>query len=466
MTVSPEILVVSPLGAALAERLRRHGLEAIPLPDLEAVRRLLEGGEVDALVLHRDTAGTDPLPDAPDLRFLYAPVEGAGGGTPGWRIVAHAGDPFEAASLYNLARAVREGVAGARDLAGLRESEALHRRIVEAVNEGIRVIDRENRVTYVNPHGAAMLGYSPEELLGEIPSDYIVAEDMPQLAEEIPRHERGEAYHFRQIRIRRKDGSPLWIAYNAVPIIENGAFDGSIAMFSDVSALKEAEELLRERTAELEAAYRRLALISAVTRHDIGNELLSVEGYLRHLAGEEATPRAARLLEGLVQAVERVRTVVGFMRDYQAIGALPPVWLDLRATAERAIEGTAPSAVIIENCLPRVEILAAPLIEKVIANLIENALRHGSGTGRVRLSACVRGTWFRILVEDDGAGIPADEKGRVFSQAYGRNTGYGLFFVREALESMGMTISETAEPGEGARFEISLPCERCRSTSA
>ncbi len=455
------VLVVSPSGDALAEHLRRRGLDATSAPDLETARHHIEGHTVDALVLHRDAAGGDPPPAGPTL-VLYTPVASAEEALPGWQIVAYAADPFEAAPLFTLARAVRELVAGVRNLAALRESEAQHRRIVDAVNEGIRVIDRDNRVTYVNPHAAAMLGYTPEELLGEIPSDYIVTEDMPQLAEEIPRHEQGEAYHFHQIRVRKRDGSPLWIAYNAVPIIEGGIFTGSIAMFSDISALKEAEELLRERTAELEAAYRRLALISAVTRHDIGNELLSVEGYLRHLGAEESTPRAARLLEGLAQAVERVRTVVGFMRDYQAIGALPPVWLDLRATAERAIEGAAPPEVVVENCLPRVEILAAPLIEKAIANLIENALRHGRGTGRVRLSARVQGAWFLILVEDDGAGIPVDEKGRIFSQAYGRNTGYGLFFVREALESMGMTIGESGEPGVGARFEIALPGERCR----
>jgi PAS domain S-box-containing protein len=460
-----DVLVLSPRAEAIASRLCDPGTQATPAATRDEALRLLAAGSFDALVVQTDgDVAAASIPGTPAVRLRYCSVEEADGEMPGRNLVVYDKDPIEPAPLFTLAATIRTLVEIERDTRNLRMSEARYRQIVEAVNEGIRIIDTTDRVTYVNPHGAAMLGYSREELIGENPFEHIIPEDRPQLADEIPRHEQGEAYHFRQIRIRKKDGTSLWIAYNAVPIIEEGVYTGSIAMFSDITSLKDAEEIIRQRTAELEAAYRRLALLSAVTRHDIGNELLTVDGYLRYLAGEEMTPRASRLAEGLTMAIDRIRSIVGFMRDYQAIGVLPPVWLDLRAIADRAATSITSTPIRVENGLPSVELLAAPLIEKVIAHLIENAARHGDGRGTiVRLSAAVEGAWFLILVEDDGESIPAEEKGRIFSQGHGRNAGYGLFFVREALENMGMTIAETGEPGSGVRFEIRVPGERCRA---
>jgi len=62
-----------------------------------------------------------------------------------------------------------------------------------------------------------------------------------------------------------------------------------------------------------------------------------------------------------------------------------------------------------------------------------------------------------LVCEDDGVGIPADQKEAIFSAGVGQNTGYGLFLVREVLFMTGFSIRETGEPGKGARFEIRIP---------
>ncbi|MDD1674790.1 MAG: hypothetical protein LUQ13_04010 [Methanomicrobiales archaeon] len=61
------------------------------------------------------------------------------------------------------------------------------------------------------------------------------------------------------------------------------------------------------------------------------------------------------------------------------------------------------------------------------------------------------------MYEDNGQGIPHDEKPRIFRQGYGKNTGYGLFHIHEILALTSMTIRECREPGAGARFEIQVP---------
>ena len=54
-------------------------------------------------------------------------------------------------------------------------------------------------------------------------------------------------------------------------------------------------------------------------------------------------------------------------------------------------------------------------------------------------------------------GVPADKKEMIFHRCYGKNTGFGLFLIREILAITGMTIQETGELGKGARFEITVP---------
>jgi len=62
-----------------------------------------------------------------------------------------------------------------------------------------------------------------------------------------------------------------------------------------------------------------------------------------------------------------------------------------------------------------------------------------------------------IIIEDDGIGIPLDEKQKIFNKGFGKNTGYGLFLVREILNITNISIHETGRHGSGARFEITVP---------
>ena len=62
-----------------------------------------------------------------------------------------------------------------------------------------------------------------------------------------------------------------------------------------------------------------------------------------------------------------------------------------------------------------------------------------------------------VVCEDDGEGVPATEKEKIFERGFGKNTGLGLALSREILSITGITIRETGEPGKGARFEMTVP---------
>jgi signal transduction histidine kinase len=88
---------------------------------------------------------------------------------------------------------------------------------------------------------------------------------------------------------------------------------------------------------------------------------------------------------------------------------------------------------------------------------MDNAMRYGGKITTIRFSAEEQDGDRIIVCEDDGEGVPADDKEQIFERGFGKNTGLGLFLAREILSITGITIRETGEPGKGARFEMTVP---------
>jgi len=98
-----------------------------------------------------------------------------------------------------------------------------------------------------------------------------------------------------------------------------------------------------------------------------------------------------------------------------------------------------------------------PLVGRVFHNIIENAVKHGKTLTRISVVSRETPDGIIVICEDDGVGIPLEQKARIFDRVVGGEGKFGLFFVREFLDMSGMTITETGEPGNGARFEITVP---------
>ncbi len=108
-------------------------------------------------------------------------------------------------------------------------------------------------------------------------------------------------------------------------------------------------------------------------------------------------------------------------------------------------------------------ICADPMLGTVFANLMDNTIRHGESATRIRLSCRPEENGDITLIwEDNGVGIPAGEKERIFERNVGKNTGLGLFLIQEILSITGIGIIETGEEGRGARFEMRVLREACR----
>jgi len=228
--------------------------------------------------------------------------------------------------------------------------------------------------------------------------------------------------------------------------------------------LMQANDVLRSEIQErkrfeaaIQLANRKLNTLSSITRHDILNQITAIVMYLS-LAEETVTdPEVAGQLKKIEQITDLIQKQIRFTRDYQNIGENAPQWQDVAQTIDHAVAGLDLKGIRIEKNLGAIEVFADFLLEKVFYNLVENSVRHGEKVTVIRFSYRKEGNDLIVVCEDDGIGIPADAKDRIFKREYYRNTGYGLFLSGEILSITGLTIKETGEPGTTARFEIHVP---------
>jgi len=148
----------------------------------------------------------------------------------------------------------------------LKESEARFRRIVETAEEGIWLVDRNWETEFVNARMAEMLGYRPEEMLGRYLLSFMDAQEQRQAKELMARREQGvtEKHDF---KFRCRDGSVLWaiISTNAV-ISEDGQFMHALAMVTDITDRKHAEEELKKKTHDLGERVKELNCLYEISR--------------------------------------------------------------------------------------------------------------------------------------------------------------------------------------------------------
>jgi len=216
---------------------------------------------------------------------------------------------------------------------------------------------------------------------------------------------------------------------------------------------------LRQSEDALFRANKKLMILSSVTRHDIKNQLLALSGYLE-LSKEtlDNIPVASEYLEKEMSITRTIESQIDFAKVYEDMGKTSPVWQNIHESVLRAVVALPMRGVRIDVDRSDLEIYADPLFEKVFYNLIDNALRYGNQKMTIiHITSKESETGLIISIEDDGVGISSDDKKRLFERGFGHNTGLGLFLSREILSITGITITETGEPGKGARFEIIVP---------
>jgi two-component system sensor histidine kinase KdpD len=236
-----------------------------------------------------------------------------------------------------------------------------------------------------------------------------------------------------------------------------------------------------EEAAKVEALHAtdrlRNALLSSIS-HDLRTPLTSILGSATTLRQQDARldeGTRAELLATIEQEADRLDRFVADLLNMTRLeaGALETKsdWIDVSDLVDSAIRRFArePKAGMVRRKLPAgLPLIRADfvLLENVLVNLIDNALKHAAGAGRIEITARAAGNRLEIAVTDDGAGIAAEALPHLFDKFYsgdrsdtGRaGAGLGLSICKGLVEAMGGTIAvlSPAENGRGARFAVSF----------
>jgi PAS domain S-box-containing protein len=341
----------------------------------------------------------------------------------------------------------------------LRKQKSYFEALFDGSPEAIVSMDEQHRVLEVNSSFTRLFGFTLEDVEGRNIDDFILPEDDIKGREYTRKVINGEVVTAEAQR-RRKDGTLVDVSILGAPIFIEGKQVGIFTIYRDISKRVQAEE-------EKE-------FYNSLLRHDIANKITIIQGNLELLAedtlqGEQElivadALKASRASSELIETIRKLR-LIDTEQSLQALklhDVISKVVRDLDQQAKN-------KGITIEYTPLKGVIKANPLVGNVFTNIIHNAIIHsGSTTVRVQGSRQTRcGTdMYKIVIEDDGDGIPHNLRARVFNPrvkgTQSTGSGLGLFLVKKLVENYGgfIELTDAQQSPHGTRFEIYLPTFR------
>jgi PAS domain S-box-containing protein len=344
----------------------------------------------------------------------------------------------------------------------LKDSEEKFRSFVQESADGYVLTDSSGVIIEWNRANETITGISREEAMGKPFIDTILRNLVPE--QRTPEHiaylkktsftlvETGQSPHFYrpfEIQIIRPDGVRCMVQQVFFPIRVSGKlFFGIINR--DITERKAVEEALSR-------AGRKLNLLNTLTFQDIRNAVFTLTAYFE-LSQKARTPeKVEEYAEKQGELIQKINNSLDFAKNYQDMGVNKPRWQNVNEIFIYAVSHLDFSKISRKVTLDGLEIYADPLLEKAFFHLMDDVVKHSINATEVSL--CYQKTLLgiTIILEDNGIGIPSSDKEKIFEKGFGKDTGLGLFLVREILSITGITIRETGIEGQGARFEITVP---------
>ncbi|QCC52672.1 histidine kinase N-terminal 7TM domain-containing protein [Halapricum salinum] len=347
--------------------------------------------------------------------------------------------------------------------------------VIEEMGSGVVVLDANNRIVDLNPVARRMLGATDDRIVGEridsiLDQDVFEAEDLPFLGPDI------REGRFDGVWVQSPDGERR--CYDIVISNLDGRGDdvsGRVAIIHDVTEKQRQQQRLEAQTLKLKRQNENLEEFATIVSHDLRNPLTVATGHVEYAYETGETAR----LEAAMRAHDRIEHIISdvlqLARQGRTVDETEPVSITEAATAAWESVETAGASLDLDVSEDVTVEADASRLQQVFENLFRNAIEHanaaqGSGvspdtvadggpadssTVTVRLGLTADG----FFVEDDGPGIPEDERESVFVEGYTTDesgTGLGLAIVSMIVDAHGWDIALAESDSGGARFEIDV----------
>jgi signal transduction histidine kinase len=340
------------------------------------------------------------------------------------------------------------------------------RTLADFYPDGILGASREGVVTILNAQGASLLGVDVEEAMG------LPLSDVLRLLDQDGRTWLDVNRPFDAISITRGVPEQSWLnaagdeVLTTARMVREGPLGQVVGIAVGLRSGRGRARLDRERSD-----------LVATVAHELRSPLTGVKGFVQALLNrwDKLTDDQRKLMLETVNAdADRLARLIAELLDVARIDTgrlqLYPREVSAEVLVRRVVDsieaGTARGISLdVEPDLP--EVFADPdKFTQVVTNLVENAVRHGQGQVRVRLALSESLDGVRITVDDEGDGIPAELRRRVFTKFWttgdSGGSGLGMYIVGGLSRAHGGWVTIDDAPGGGARVMVDWPREDLR----
>lgn len=410
------------------------------------------------------------------------------GGSMRWlRLVAQRAPAGEAAENPAWVLAVEDVTAEREEYERARlESEHFHA-LIERSSEGISLFDKTSKILYESPYNKRIHGYESHEMEGRTLIDFCHPDDAARIALRF-KHlaEAPGVVETEIVRFRHKQGHYIYLEGTVLNATDDPRLGAMVNNFREVTGRLEAERELRRAKSAAEEAQRLQQHFLTNLSHEFKTPLTLIRGPLESLAAElQATERGRKTLPLVMRNIDRLDALLSELVDLARLEAgafsLRAIRRDLCLFVRRQTEHFAEVAKG-KNIRVRFEapdecwaFFDATKLDKVVGNLIGNALKFSPADTTIRVSIYMRpdaagGGQVEVAVSDQGPGMDEATRARVFERFYQGDAGLarghegmgiGLAIAREMVEMHGGALTVESEPGLGSTFTFTLPlgCE-------
>lgn len=340
--------------------------------------------------------------------------------------------------------------------------------LLNHVGQAIIMVDNDRTIRFWNKAAEELHGWSEKQALGRKVTELLSNISQEEAEEVSKRLKAGESWST-EVLAKNRDGSAVPIILNRTPIFkEDGEFIGTASITTDISLQKNTEEdltfsliSLSNSLDKIQELNEKLRVVGSLTMHDIRNKLSIVTGYAYILKKKYSDK--ADIVNGLgkmEQAVKDSMNIIAIAKIYEQIGLEELIYIDVEKNLNEAIALSSVLLPTIFNECHGLKVLADSFLSQMFYNFIEDTKKYGKKATMIRVyfEKAASGE-LRLIYMDDGVGISAENKLRIFAKGFstGSSTGFGLFLIKKMVEVYGWEIQEIGEPGKGVKFIITIP---------
>ncbi len=351
-------------------------------------------------------------------------------------------------------------------------TKAKEEAILESTDEGIYGLDMEGNCLFVNQAASNILGFSKAEMLGNNVHElihYAHENGDPYPEEDCPitkTKDTGVGIRVNTEIFFRKDKTSFPVEYSSHPLRQNNETVGVVVAFSDITREKQVDRAKTE--------------FVSLASHQLRTPLTAISWYIEMLlAGDagklnkEQKDYLYEVYKGNNRMIELVNALLNVSRIDLGTFSMDPVPTDLKELADSLIVELTPQwhlkqMNIVKSYDPALPLVNVDpkLIRIVFQNLLTNAIKYTPEKGTIEFSITKDTRNIKIIVKDNGYGIPKDSQSRLFGKLYRADnireketdgTGLGLYIVKSIIEGSGGKITFKSAENKGTTFTITLP---------